>query len=79
MDIKIEFTGLRPGEKLFEEISLKDENVTKTNNAKIFVMKPLDYDQSDLATDIKALQSTLDSENICTMFNACLLYTSRCV
>ena len=70
VDIKIEFTGLRPGEKLFEEISLKDENVTKTNNAKIFVMKPLDYDQSDLAIDIKALQSTLDSENISTMFNA---------
>ena len=70
VDIKIEFTGLRPGEKLFEEISLKDENVTKTSNAKIFVMKPLDYDQSELAVDIKNLQSTLDSDNICTIFNA---------
>jgi FlaA1/EpsC-like NDP-sugar epimerase len=42
-DIQIEFTGLRPGEKLFEELSHKIENVTPTNHPKImrFVTTPL--------------------------------------
>lgn len=36
-DIKIEFTGLRPGEKLYEELLLQTANATKTVNEKIFV------------------------------------------
>ena len=44
-DIKIEFIGLRPGEKLFEELSHKNENLVKTNHPKIFrfVSNPKDY------------------------------------
>jgi FlaA1/EpsC-like NDP-sugar epimerase len=38
-DIKIEVTGLRPGEKLFEEICLSSEVVSKTDNQRIFVLK----------------------------------------
>ena len=38
-DIKIEVTGLRPGEKLFEELSLSEERVKKTSNNKIYVLK----------------------------------------
>ena len=38
-DIKIEVTGLRPGEKLFEELSLTEETVNKTSNNKIYVLK----------------------------------------
>ena len=34
-DIRIEFTGLRPGEKLFEELSYKGENITPTHHPKI--------------------------------------------
>lgn len=42
-DIEIVFTGLRPGEKLFEELSHKGENITPTNHPKImrFVSEPL--------------------------------------
>jgi FlaA1/EpsC-like NDP-sugar epimerase len=42
-DIEIEFVGLRPGEKLFEELSHKGENITPTNHSKImrFVCQPL--------------------------------------
>ena len=36
-DIEIEFTGVRPGEKLFEELGTSEENVDKTNHPKIFV------------------------------------------
>ena len=41
-DIEIEFVGLRPGEKLFEELSYGGENITKTNHPKImrFVTEP---------------------------------------
>lgn len=38
-DIKIEFTGLRPGEKLYEEIRMSEESVSKTDNERIFVLK----------------------------------------
>ncbi|MBQ7119155.1 MAG: polysaccharide biosynthesis protein [Oscillospiraceae bacterium] len=37
-DIKIEITGLRPGEKMFEELKLQDESHTRTNHDKIFIM-----------------------------------------
>jgi FlaA1/EpsC-like NDP-sugar epimerase len=38
-DIEIKFTGLRPGEKLFEELSVDGENADKTKHPKIFVGK----------------------------------------
>jgi len=67
VDIKIEFTGLRPGEKLFEEISLKDEEVSKTENNKIYVMQPKEYDYFELANQIKRLEEAV-VEDICCMF-----------
>ncbi len=49
VDIKIEFTGLRPGEKMYEELSMSEENEgrIKTKNNKIFITKPfnMDYDE----------------------------------
>ena len=56
VDIDIVFTGLRPGEKLFEEISMRDEDVTKTNNDKIFIMKPMEFDSDILSQTIKDLE-----------------------
>jgi FlaA1/EpsC-like NDP-sugar epimerase len=38
-DIKIEVTGLRPGEKLHEELRLPEETVVKTSNNKIYMLK----------------------------------------
>ena len=43
-DIKIEYSGLRPGEKLFEELLLADEGLKETSNELIYVAKPLDTD-----------------------------------
>ena len=43
-DIKIEYTGLRPGEKLYEEKLMAEEGLTKTDNDLIFIGKPGDFD-----------------------------------
>ena len=62
------FTGLRPGEKLFEEISMRDEDVTKTPNEKIFIMKPKEYDESELSARIKELEKSAVNDSPEEMF-----------
>ncbi len=47
-DIKIEFTGLRPGEKLYEEVLDKEEDTIPTNNKKIKIAKVRRYEYSDI-------------------------------
>ena len=48
-DIKIEVTGLRPGEKLYEELLMNEEGLTETKHKKIFIGKPGDFDINDIA------------------------------
>ncbi|WP_176012322.1 nucleoside-diphosphate sugar epimerase/dehydratase [Victivallis sp. Marseille-Q1083] len=47
-DINIEFIGLRPGEKLFEELSLAEEGMTNTRHQKIFISNPIHFDREAL-------------------------------
>lgn len=61
-DIKIEYTGLRPGEKLYEEILLNEEGIKKTQNEKIYVAKPIDFDSEKFVSDLKKLRD-LSSDN----------------
>ncbi len=67
-DIQIIYTGLRPGEKLFEEISLADEDVDRTTNKKIMIMKPMEFDQEELACAIKNMEKAIADEDDATMF-----------
>lgn len=46
-DIKIEFTGLRPGEKLYEEVLATKENTITASHKRIFVAKAREYPYSD--------------------------------
>ncbi|NLK63629.1 MAG: polysaccharide biosynthesis protein, partial [Tissierellia bacterium] len=62
-DIKIEYTGLRPGEKLFEEINLSDEEVSRTNNDKIFVLKQGEQNYIKIYHQIKLMSRQLNSTN----------------
>ncbi|MEA4888147.1 MAG: nucleoside-diphosphate sugar epimerase/dehydratase [Clostridiaceae bacterium] len=55
VDVKIEYTGLRPGEKMYEELCLPKENMNKTRHDKIFVMKPV-TDAKDIACEIEQLK-----------------------
>ena len=55
-DIQIEFTGLRPGEKLYEEILLNEEGMKKTANKKIFIGKPIELDNEKFAEKLVELK-----------------------
>ena len=54
-DIKIEITGLRPGEKLYEELLMNEEGLTETKHEKIFIGKPGDFEINDIAKKTKEL------------------------
>ena len=54
-DIKIVYSGLRPGEKLYEELLNSKENTIPTNNQKIFVAKVRDYELENVKREFEAL------------------------
>ena len=69
-DIKIVYTGLRPGEKLFEELSLQEEDVTKTNNSKIYICAPVKEDFDNFAHQLGKLRDALIDQNNEELFQA---------
>ncbi len=56
-DIDIQFTGLRPGEKLYEELLNKQEEVIPTHNKKILIAKVMEYDYEQISVSIETLIS----------------------
>jgi FlaA1/EpsC-like NDP-sugar epimerase len=60
-DIEIEFTGLRPGEKLYEELLMAEEGLKTTANSKIFVGSPIDVNPDSLFNSLEKLKSAADS------------------
>lgn len=54
-DIKIEYTGLRPGEKLYEELLMDEEGMTETENELIFIGKPIEMDDEDFKQKLELL------------------------
>ncbi|MEE1357005.1 MAG: nucleoside-diphosphate sugar epimerase/dehydratase, partial [Clostridia bacterium] len=56
VDIKIEYTGLRPGEKLYEELLMGEEGLQKTDNELIYIGKPIDIDENSFYTKLEALK-----------------------
>lgn len=58
VDIKLRFTGLRPGEKLFEELLTAEEGITSTSFSKIFIASPEPVDRRKLDLGITLLQAS---------------------
>ena len=66
-DIQIQFTGLRPGEKLYEELLMDEEGVRKTGNRKIFVGSPLGLNKDtffEQLAELKKIAYSNNSENL---------------
>jgi len=64
VDIKIEYTGLRPGEKLYEELLMAEEGLEKTAHEKIFVGKQQDMSFQEVIMCIKALENSMENDEM---------------
>ncbi len=62
-DIEIKFTGLRPGEKLYEELLMDEEGLRQTDNKKIFVGAPLKLNKDTFFDHLATLKQIAYSNN----------------
>lgn len=62
-DIKIEFTGLRPGEKLYEELLMDEEGLQDTDNKMIHIGKPIEINEMKFFALLKQMKEESQSES----------------
>ena len=63
-DIDIQFVGLRPGEKLFEELLTDEEGIKKTPNQRIFIGNPINIDPNYLFGSLDKLKETAENNDM---------------
>lgn len=61
-EIQIEYTGLRPGEKLYEEILMDEEGLTETDNTRIRIGKPIEFDEATFFDKLDELYEETNKE-----------------
>ena len=71
-DIEIKFTGLRPGEKLYEELLMDEEGLNKTDNSKIFIGAPLEVNKDTFSDHLDSLKQIAYSNNSQNLVQALL-------
>ena len=64
VDIEIEVTGLRPGEKLYEELLMDEEGLTETRHQKIFIGKPSEFELTTVKSQIQELLQVAKTKGI---------------
>ena len=62
VDIKVEYTGLRPGEKLYEELLMKEEGLQETANKLIHIGKPIVMDDEKFKEQLDRLDAACKAE-----------------
>lgn len=62
VDMEIEYTGLRPGEKLYEELLMKEEGLQNTANKLIHIGKPIEFDAEEFFGKLDALKQSAYDE-----------------
>ena len=62
-DIQIEFTGLRPGEKLYEELLMDEEGLQDTANKMIHIGKPIEIDEMEFFRQLEELKEESKNES----------------
>ena len=63
VDIQIKITGLRPGEKLYEELLMAEEGLTQTQHDKIHIAKPMNIDMDMIEDKLEKLRVLLETAN----------------
>lgn len=63
IDMEIKYTGLRPGEKLYEELLIADEGLQKTANDLIYIGEPLEFDEVHFLSELKKLEQAAINED----------------
>ncbi len=62
-DIEIVFTGLRPGEKLYEELLMDEEGLKETENKLIHIGRPIEFDEEQFHKDLEELAEAAEDES----------------
>ena len=62
-DIKIEFTGLRPGEKLYEEMLMSEEGLKRTQNQLIYIGRPIQIDNDVFEKTLNEMNKLMYDDN----------------
>lgn len=65
VDIEIKYTGLRDGEKLYEELLISEEGIQKTQNDLIYVARPMEFDSEILFEKISYMRHIMDEADSC--------------
>ena len=63
VDIPIVFTGLRPGEKLYEELLMQEEGLQQTENEKIYIGELTDLNKKDIEEKLEKLKALVEDED----------------
>jgi FlaA1/EpsC-like NDP-sugar epimerase len=62
-DIEIQYSGLRPGEKLYEELLMDEEGLQSTEDEKIYIGQPIEFDEKEFLKDLEELYEAAYGES----------------